>query len=54
MLGWDSDNIESVLSPHKRKLMEVIELRKKEGSSLLLLCIAVLGAESTTNPCMRL
>ena len=34
--------------------MKLVELRKKEGSSLLLLCIAVLGAESTTNPCMRL
>jgi hypothetical protein len=38
MFGWDDDNIGSVLSPHKRKLMKLIELRKKEGSSLLLRC----------------
>ncbi len=36
MLGWDGDNIGSVLSPHKRKFMERIELRKKEGISLLM------------------
>ena len=38
MMGWDDDNIGTVLSPHKRKFMELIELRKKEGSSLLLRC----------------
>jgi hypothetical protein len=31
-----------------------VALQKKKRGSLLLLCITVLGAESTTSPCLRL
>jgi hypothetical protein len=37
ILSWDDDNIDSVLSPHEVSLMETVDLRKKEGTGLLLL-----------------
>jgi hypothetical protein len=40
----------SVLSSHKECLIETVELRNKEGSSILLLRDSVLRAASTTSP----
>jgi hypothetical protein len=42
ILGRDGDNIGKVLSPHDVNLMKVVKLRKKEGTSLLLLKNTVL------------
>jgi hypothetical protein len=42
ILGRDGDSIGNVLSPHNVSLLETVKLWKKEGNSLLLLCIAVL------------
>ncbi len=47
-----NSNIGSVLTPHSG-LMEAVELRNGERSVLLLMRDTVLGAESTTSPCMR-
>ena len=40
--------------PHKEFLMEAVELRNKEGSSLVLLRDCVLRAASTSSPYMSL
>jgi hypothetical protein len=47
-------NIASVLSPHDVRIMKAVKLRKKERSSLLLLCIAVLLAATNTSSRARL
>jgi hypothetical protein len=43
-----------VLIPHKGNLNEAVELRELESSSLLLLRYTILGAESSTRPCVDL
>jgi hypothetical protein len=53
-VGRDGGNIGSVLSPHDVSLLEAVKLRKEEGSSLLLLCIAVLLAATNTSSRARL
>jgi hypothetical protein len=40
------------LIPHKGSLNEAVELRELESSSLLLLRDTILGAESSTSPCV--
>ena len=47
-------NIGSVLSPHDVSLMKAVKLRKKEGSSLLLLRYSVLRNAPRTSPRTRL
>jgi hypothetical protein len=42
------------LIPHKGILNEAIKLRYNERSSLLLLRYTILGAESSTSPCVDL
>ncbi len=54
ILGRDGGNIASVLSPHDVSIMKAVKLRKKERSSLLLLCIAVLLAVTNTSSRARL
>jgi len=54
ILGRDGGNIGSVLSPHDVSLMKAVNLRKKERSSLLLLCIAVLLAATNSRSRARL
>ena len=54
ILGRDGGNIGSVLSPHDVSLLKAVKLRKEEGSSLLLLCIAVLLASTNTSCRARL
>ena len=56
---WDGQvhlpALEAELSSRtKGSLNEAVELREREGSSLLLLRDTVLGAESTTSPCIDL
>ena len=43
-------NIGGVLSPDKEDLMKAVELRKKEGSSFLLLRDSILRAACMTSP----
>ena len=49
---WDGStcNIGSVLSPHDVSLMKAVKLRKKEGSSLLLLRYFFLEHEGNRRP----
>jgi hypothetical protein len=54
IVGRDGGNIGSVLSPHDVSLLEAVKLRKKEGRSLLLLCISVLLAATNTSSRARL
>ncbi len=50
----DGGHVGSVLSPHVIGFRKCNDLWKKKRIILLLLCITVLGAESTTNPCLHL
>ena len=52
VLKGDGDSVGSVLSP-RVSLIEAVEPRKKEGSSLLLIC-TMLGIERRTSPHPRL
>ena len=56
VLGWDVDNIGSVLSPHEVGFMKPGKLRKKKRASLLLLCITVLltATDTSSRPRLRL
>ncbi len=54
ILGRDGGNIASVLSPHDVRLMKAAKLRKKECSTLLLLCIVVLLAATKMSPRAKL
>ena len=54
VLRRDGGHVGTVLSPHVIGLRKSVDLWKKKRSILLLLCITVLGAESTTNPCLHL
>jgi hypothetical protein len=54
VLRRDGGYVGRVLSPDGIGWRKSVELRKKKRSSLRLLYITVLGADSTTSPCMRL